>query len=127
MISNNQTHNTDDLLLKALSFISAQQNGQSIRSRLGLVRQCAHDLREQFFISFQTAMDIACKALCEFESKQNEGVYVDVNKTTSFCIVVNDPVNNVTRYLSIKDINEMIKRTHFSTIKADESSFIAVS
>ena len=72
-------------------------------------------------------MDTACKALCEFEYKQNEGVYVDVNKTTSFCIVVNDPVNNITRYLSVKDINEMIKRTHFSTIKTGDNAFVSVN
>ena len=119
---NNQTYNEDELLTKALSFIYKlkEVDLQSKKSRMWLVKSTAIYLRTILHISLRTAIDTACKALCEYEYKQNKGAYVDVNKTTSFCIVINDPSNNVTRYISIKDINEMIQRTHFTAVKIDD-------
>lgn len=116
----------DEIMLDAYIYVGKLKN-QNQASRLSIVRQTARELRDMRGVSLRVAVDAASKALCEWESAEVPEFYIDVDSSTSFCLVVNDAALGVKRYLSLKDICALVDRNNISMIKTDHGQLVALN
>jgi len=109
----------DGLQIRALGFI--RRHYAAHLSRCQLLRRTMSYLQELHPMSGETAETLAARALCEFESVK-ASLSLDLDASTPYMLVINDPERNCKRVFSMKDIRQLLANAGLAPVRTPSYS-----
>ncbi|HCP78024.1 MAG: hypothetical protein CML16_12255 [Pusillimonas sp.] len=109
----------DGLQIRALGFLN--NHAAAHLDRCQLLERTMHYLMDLHPMSQQTAETIAARALCEHESKA-VSLTLDLDNSTAFMLVVNDPERGCKRVFSMGDIRRLLSTAELAPIRTPSYS-----
>lgn len=109
----------DGLQIRALGYIRKHYSAHLNRAQL-LLTTIAY-LRDLHPMSCETAETLAARALCEFESVK-ASLSLDLDNSTSFMLVINDPERNCKRVFSMRDIRRLLSTADLAPVRTPSYS-----
>lgn len=109
----------DGLQIRALGFIRKHYGAHLNRGQL-MLRTIAY-LLELHPMSCETAETLAARALCEFESVK-ASLSLDLDNSTAFMLVINDPARNCKRVFSMRDIRQLLSTAELAPVRTPSYS-----
>ncbi len=109
----------DGLQIRALGYIR-QHHGAHLNRRQLLLCTMEH-IQGLHAMSGETAETIAARALCEFESVR-ASLSLDLESSTPYMLVINDPDRNCKRVFSMRDIRRMLSTADLTPMRTPSYS-----
>ncbi|MFC3338165.1 hypothetical protein [Paracandidimonas soli] len=109
----------DGLQIRALGFI--QKHAGSHLDRKHLLKRAMAYLVDLHPMAEQTAETIAARALCEYESR-GAALTLDLDNSTAYMLVVNDPSRGCKRVFSMADIRRLLSTADMAPIRTPSYS-----
>lgn len=109
----------DGLQIRALGYI--RKHYAAHLNRAQLVRNVIDYLQDLHPLSGETAETLAARALCEFESVK-ASLSLDLESSTPYMLVLNDPERNCKRVFSMSDIRRLLSTADLAPMRTPSYS-----
>lgn len=109
----------DALQIRALGYVRKHSGAYLDRNQL--LASTINYLRGMHLMSEQTAESIAARALCEYESGGAD-LTLDLDYSTSYMLVIKDPVRGCRRVFSMADIRRLLSTADLAPIRTPSYS-----